>query len=201
MIVSTNKIIIDPSSTADFAAAVANSQVETGELWNVADQLRVIIGADPIIGNPYYIRQEEDRFPFQHIELLTEFSPRTEEVFGLTMRTQNDTFNAFIQVDHAANTPVRYAYEPGGFEHALTFENGTSATVSYHVTVDDVSAQSGVLRILVGNTAVLDNTTPVTSPVLTFSVTNDGEVLCTNMATTDQKVMLAIQKTVVDFNA
>jgi len=126
-----------------------SDSLDDGEIAFTSDTGRMFIGPDKTIGNPNFQRPI---FPYQNIEVLTEFSPTNRRLFNQHIKNQDhhDFYVPTVIASGATEVNLTYAEYEGGIR-VPTKLNGASvsASIEYHSFDNTGNAvQQGVVRVL-----------------------------------------------------
>ncbi len=114
----------------------APTAASNGEFIFTTDSARLAIGTDSSQGNQNSDRT--DRFPYQNQEVLTESSPRNQELFSLFIRNQDDQDfykTSLIQNGIGFTNVLTKEYEGDYAEQILLAGQYNSAFIEYHAYV------------------------------------------------------------------
>lgn len=160
--------------------------LDIGEIAFTEDDARVFIGHNPVPGDINYQRAV---YPYQNVEVLTENSPRNEELFNGFIQDQdsNDFFTPFSIA--AGSAPLAYA-NTAVLNPSVFNGDNISATIEYHAftPVPSVSAvRQGTLRIMGTGPTITISDDFIGQSTLTFSVSYASgkyTLLCDNTGST-----------------
>jgi hypothetical protein len=123
-----------------------SQSVDLGQLVMTTDTGRVFIGHVPGVGDVNYNRT---RFPYQNIEILTEASPRTKELFSDFMKSQTENDFFVPTTIPVANAEITFPDYSGNEVPSRFYATNFSAVVEYHcfILADNSPIQNGKLYI------------------------------------------------------
>lgn len=126
-----------------------SDSLDDGEIAFTSDTGRMFIGPDKTVGMPNFQR---DIFPYQNIEVLTEFSPTNKALFNRNIKNQNhhDFYVPTVIPNGATNARLTYSEYDGGMPIPTKFDGAAvSASVEYH-SFDNTGnpVQQGIVRVL-----------------------------------------------------
>jgi hypothetical protein len=148
--------------------------LEVGELGFTKDTSRLFIGFEPTPAAPNYLRSV---FPYQNVEVLTESSPRIQELFSEFIMNQDGT-DFFVPTVIAIQSMTDIAYPAETLNPAQLMGSSLSAIIDYHAfsTVDGTPIKQGTLRIIANqSTQTITDTENVQAVAgITFALRKDG---------------------------
>jgi hypothetical protein len=120
--------------------------LEVGELGFTKDTSRLFIGFEPTPAAPNYLRSV---FPYQNVEVLTESSPRIQELFANFIMDQDET-DFFVPTLINIRSMADITYPAETLNPAQLTGSIVSAIIDYHAfsTADGTPVKQGTLRIV-----------------------------------------------------
>jgi hypothetical protein len=175
--------------------------LDLGEIAFTEDEARVFVGHSPQPGDVNYQRTV---YPYQNVEVLTENSPRIQELFNSFIIDQ-DSNDFFVPVSIPIGSSGSLNYPVNTLNPTIFNGVNVSVVVDYHAFTEGLNAvKQGTLRILgtAGNIVITD-TDSIEGPAyvgqLTFSANYDGvskyTLQCSNQ--TNSIVNLILRRIVV----
>ncbi len=140
-----------------------------GELGMTIDTGRLFVGFNPTTASPNYLRPV---FPYQNVEVLTENSPRVQELFSSYLIDQDEN-DFFVPISIPAQSMADIQYPAGSTNPAQMIGTVVSAVFEYHAFSNTgAPVKQGTLRIANGTIADTENVEAITG--LTFGVRDGG---------------------------
>jgi hypothetical protein len=162
-----------PGSPTSIFPLALGPALDVGELGFTEDTSRLFVGFDPTISSPNFMRPV---FPYENIEVLTESSPRNQELFSEFVMDQNEG-DFFVPVPIGNATSMSDILYPAGvLNPAQLIGSITSATFEYHAfATSGAPVKQGLLRVVgsAGSTAITDTEFVQAVSGLTFGIRRD----------------------------
>ncbi len=163
-----------PGAPTSLSPLVLSQALDPSEIAMTSDTARVLVGHSPISGDINYKRSV---FPYQNIEILTETSPRTREIFNDFMKAQTkDTFYLPTVVDPSSDgfVDITYSNYSGNTIPSKLYGSNSSVTIEYHIfdNTSNVAIKQGTLHCLLNPTqhTLYDDYVESVTPSFEFNV-------------------------------
>jgi len=180
MIIVISKIQIRRGTESELPGAPTSTNpltfsdsLDSGEIAFTSDSGRMFIGPDKNVGNPNFQRPV---FPYQNIEVLTEFSPKNLSLFNQNIKAQDrNAFYVPTIIPHGSNSvPLTYSEYDGAMPVPTKFYGETiSATIEYHAFDSNSNpVQQGLIRVMGNSSSVQIDTSSVLGSGLTFTLSS-----------------------------
>lgn len=150
--------------------------LDIGEIAFTEDDARAFVGHTPQPGD---INFQRTVYPYQNVEILTENSPRNQELFNSFIVDQ-DSNDFFVPTVLAVGQSGALIYPVNVLNPSIFVGVNVSVTIDYHAFTQGLDAvKQGTLRILgTAGSIVISDTDPLEGTAyvgkLTFSVVYDG---------------------------
>jgi hypothetical protein len=130
--------------------------LDIGELGFTEDTSRLFVGFNP---TPNAVVFQRSVFPYQNVEVLTESSPKNQELFSGFIADQNEN-DFFVPIGIGQGGPSDIQYQTGttATNPARLSGSNYSVVFEYHVfSAGGAAVQQGTLRIISGQATPNDD--------------------------------------------